>query len=64
MNTTVSAAVAVVTAIVGLAIVAVLVGSQNTSTIISSAGTSLSSIINAAVGPATGSSNNLFGSSR
>jgi PRD1 phage membrane DNA delivery len=59
------AAVAIVAGILGLAIVAVIVSQKaNTSTVISSAGTALSGIINAAVSPVAGGSTNLFGSGR
>ena len=55
MNATVSAAVAVIGGIVGLAIVAVLVSQKaQTSGVIQSAGSALSSIIGAAVGPVSG----------
>ena len=47
----------------GLAIVAVIVSQRaQTPTVISSAGTALSSVIAAAVSPVTGVSNNTFGS--
>jgi hypothetical protein len=78
MNSTVSAAVAVIGGIVGLAIVAVLVSQKaQTSGVIQAAGSALSGIIGAAVGPITGStasstlgnplglgSGNLFGNVR
>ena len=55
-------AVAIVSGIIGLAIVAVLVSSQaQTSQVISQSGGALSSIITAAVSPVAGSSSNLFG---
>lgn len=55
--------VAVVTGVIGLAIVAVIV-SQNaqTSSVISSGGGALAGIISAAVAPVSGSSSNAFGS--
>lgn len=56
-------AIAIVSGIIGLAIVAVLVSRQaQTPTVISSTGGALSSIISAAVSPVTGSTSNLFGS--
>lgn len=63
MNQVGPAFVAVVTGVIGLAIVAVLV-SQNaqTSGVISSGGGALAGIISAAVSPVTGSSSNTFGS--
>jgi hypothetical protein len=55
--------IAVVTGVIGLAIVAVLVAQKaQTSTVIQVTGTALSNIIAAAVGPVTGSTNNQFGS--
>jgi hypothetical protein len=56
--------VAVISGIIGLAIVAVIV-SQNaqTPTILTSGGTALSGIISAAVSPVSGSSSTGFGSS-
>jgi hypothetical protein len=56
--------IAVVTGIIGLAIVAVLVAQKaQTSTVIQSTGSALSQIIGAAVGPVTGTTSNQFGSS-
>jgi PRD1 phage membrane DNA delivery len=64
MNNTITAVVAVIGGIVGLAIVAVLVSNRaQTSGVISSAGSALSNIIGAAVGPVTGNTSNTFGSS-
>ena len=58
---------AIISAVVGLAIVAVLVSKNaQTPTVISSAGSALSNVIGAAVAPVTGgasSVSNLFGSS-
>jgi PRD1 phage membrane DNA delivery len=48
--------VAVATAIIGLALVAVIFGSKQTSGVISSAGTAFGKIIGAAVAPASGGS--------
>jgi preprotein translocase subunit SecD len=57
-----AAVVAVISGIIGLAIVAVLVSKQaQTPTVISSTGTALSQIIGAAVGPVTGQTTNAFG---
>jgi membrane DNA delivery protein len=57
------AVVSVIAAVIGLAMVAVLVSkSANTSSVISSAGSALSSIIGSAVSPVTGSTST-FGSS-
>lgn len=56
---------AIVSAVVGLAIVAVIVSKNaQTPTVISSAGSALANVIGAAVSPVTGSSStsNLFGS--
>lgn len=54
--------ITVASGIIGVAIVAVLVGKNaQTSTVISSAGTALSSVITAAVAPVGASSNNTFG---
>lgn len=55
--------IAVVSGVIGLAIVAVLV-SQNaqTSTVVQGVGTALSSVIGAAVAPVSGSQTNNFGS--
>ena len=56
------AAVAIVSGIIGLAIIAVLVSTNaQTGTVISQTGGALSSIINAAVSPVAGSSSNGFG---
>jgi hypothetical protein len=53
---------AVATAIVGVAIIAVLVSKNaQTGTILTSAGTALSTAINAAVSPVTGSSSSFSG---
>lgn len=63
MNQIGPAAVAIVSGIIGLAIVAVLVSTNaQTGTVISQTGGALSSIINAAVSPVAGSSSNTFGS--
>ena len=51
--------VAIATAIIGLALIAVIFGSSNTSGVIKSAGSAFQGIIGAAVKPATGQS---FGS--
>lgn len=57
-------AVSVIFGIIGLALAAVLVSQKaNTSSVISGAGSALSSVISAAVSPVTGSSTNQFGSS-
>lgn len=57
------AAVAIVSGIIGLAIVAVLVSSNaQTGTVISQSGTALSNIIGAAVSPVTGNTSSMFGS--
>lgn len=54
--------IAIVTGIIGLAIVAVVVSQNaNTSSVIGSAGSALSSVIGAAVSPVSGGSNQ-FGS--
>lgn len=51
--------VAIVSAVIGLAIVAVIVGQNaQTSTVIQSSGSALSSIINAAVSPVSGGGTN------
>lgn len=65
MGNVTGAALAIIGGIIGLAVVAVIVSKQaNTSGVLTSAGSALSSIINAAVGPVSGSSNNLFGAGR
>lgn len=51
--------VAIATAVIGLALIAVLFGSKQTSGVISSAGTAFGKIIGAAVAPASGG--NSFG---
>jgi len=52
--------VAIVTAVIGLAIVAVIFGiNSQTSTVIQTSGTALAGIIQAAVAPVTGGSNGL-----
>ena len=62
MNQIGPAAVAIVSGIIGLAIIAVLVSTNaQTGTVISQTGGALSSIINAAVSPVAGSSSNVFG---
>jgi PRD1 phage membrane DNA delivery len=57
---------AIISAVVGLAVIAVIVSKNaNTPTVISSAGSALSNVIGAAVAPVTGSGSglsNLFGS--
>jgi hypothetical protein len=54
--------VTVIAGIIGLAVVAVLVSQKaQTSSVIQSGGTALSSIIGAAVGPVSGSGSNNFG---
>lgn len=54
--------VSVIAGVIGLALVAVVVSkSANTSSVISSGGSALSSIISAAVSPVTGSSNQFGG---
>lgn len=55
--------IAVISGIIGLAIIAVLVSQKaQTSTVLQGAGTALSSIINAAVSPVSSNSGNQFGS--
>ena len=55
MNDALGTIAAVVSAIIGLAIVAVLVSNQaQTGTVLTSAGTALSGVIGAAVAPVTG----------
>jgi hypothetical protein len=55
--------IAVVSGIIGLAIIAVLVAQKaQTSTVVQGVGTALSSIIGAAVSPVTGGGGNQFGS--
>lgn len=62
MNEAVEAIAAIVAGIIGVAIVAVLVSKNaQTGSVISSAGTALSSVITAAVAPVGASSNNTFG---
>lgn len=56
--------VTVIGGVIGLAVIAVLVGQKaQTSTVLTSAGTALSSVIGAAVSPVTGSTSSMFGSS-
>lgn len=56
------AAVAIVSGIIGLAIVAVLVSTNaQTPSVIQQSGSALASIINAAVSPVAGSASNVFG---
>lgn len=56
--------VSVIAGVIGLAVVAVLVSQKaQTSSVLTGAGSALSSVINAAVSPVTGSSTNQFGSS-
>jgi purine-cytosine permease-like protein len=56
--------ITVIGGIVGLAIVAVLVSQKaQTSQVLQGAGTALSAVINAAVGPVTNNQGNNFGSS-
>lgn len=56
------AVVGVIAAVIGLAIVAVVVSKNaQTSTVIQSAGSALSSIIGAAVSPVSGNATNPFG---
>lgn len=50
----VSSATAIATAIIGVAIIAVIVGSKNTSGVISSAGKAFASVLSAATAPASG----------
>lgn len=65
MGNVTSAAIAVVAGIIGLAIVAVLVGrNSQTSSVIQSGGSALAGIINAAVSPVSANTSNLFGSGR
>jgi hypothetical protein len=60
MGNVAPAVVAVITGIIGLAIIAVVVGTNaQTSNVIGSAGTALSKIIGAAVAPVA--TNNMFG---
>lgn len=47
--------VSIATAIIGLALIAVIFGSKQTSGVISSAGTAFGKVLGAAVGPVTGS---------
>lgn len=49
-----SSLVAVATAIIGVAIISVIVGSSNTSNIIKTAGSAFSGVLQAAVSPAAG----------
>jgi hypothetical protein len=57
------AVMAVIGSIIGLAVVAVIVGQKaQTSTVIGSAGTALSQIIGAAVSPVATGTSNTFGS--
>lgn len=54
--------VSVIVGVIGLAVVAVIVSKQaQTPAVITSAGTALSQIIGAAVGPVSGNSQNQFG---
>lgn len=58
MDKTMTTIAAIITAIIGLAIVAVLVSSNaSTATLISNSGTALSSVIASAVSPVTGGNN-------
>lgn len=62
MNATISAVVTIATAIVGLAILAVLVSrNANTSGVIKSAGDAFSGSIMAAISPISGGYQNTFG---
>lgn len=61
MNQITPALVAVVTAIIGLATVAVIVGSSQTSNVISQSGSALATVIKAAVSPVAGGGS-IFGS--
>lgn len=62
MDNVVNSIAAILTAVIGLAIVAVLVGQNSqTSSVVQSAGTGFSSIIQAATGPATGNTNGIGG---
>lgn len=55
--------IAIVAGVISLAIIAVLVSQKaQTSTVLTGAGTALSTVIQAAVSPVSGSSTNQFGS--
>ena len=57
----ITSVVTILTAIIGVAIIAVLVGSPNTSSVIGAAGSSFSQILGVAVSPATGGVGANFG---
>lgn len=52
--------VAIATAIIGVAIISVIVGSSNTSNIIKTAGSAFSGVLQAAVSPAAGGGGGTF----
>ena len=59
-----SGIVAIVTGLIGVAIVAVIVSrNAQTPTVIGASGSALAQVIGAAVSPVTGSTSNLFGAS-